>query len=70
MAIFVDFEEEDVEPPQDGQPPQWRETVTVTEAPAHAAENETDEQREETSKSVVRGDANKTSATKALGCYP
>ncbi|KAK4453762.1 hypothetical protein QBC34DRAFT_395002 [Podospora aff. communis PSN243] len=68
MAVFVDFEEEDVEPPQDGQPPAWRESVAKADSasPARGLDNEGDEAQ----RPKVSEDVNMTSVTKALGCYP
>jgi hypothetical protein len=70
MAVFVDFEEEEIEPPQDGQPPLWREAATATDWSARGTENDAGEQHGEAQRPKVREDANKTSVTKALGCYP
>jgi hypothetical protein len=79
MAVFVDLEEDDIEPPQDGQP-LWNGgldavKVAAVNANGGAASNasngsSTGNQREEAHGLVVRENPNRNSMTQALGCYP
>ena len=86
MAVFVDLEDEDIEAPQNGQPPRWTANgsdmddmvkaaakAAVVAAPSTSEPNNgTYKHREEEAQGppAVRENPNRNSMTKALGCYP
>ena len=86
MAVFVDLDEEDGEPRQDGQPPWTGPVAAVKPVPVLVAAtssiplgngnggastvNAAAKQREEGNGPAVRESLNQNSMTQALGCYP
>ena len=81
MAVFVDLDEEDHEPPQDGKP--WNGPIdAVKPVPATTASlglpgdggtspsNAAGKQRGEAHGPAVGESLNQNSMTQALGCYP
>ena len=82
MAVFVDLDEEDHEPPQDGKQP-WNGPIdAVKPVPLTTASlglpgsggtstsNAEGKQREEAHGPAVGESLNQNSMTQALGCYP
>lgn len=86
MAVFVDLEDEDIEPPQNGQPPRWSADgndmvkaaakAAVVAAPSTGVGSEPNngaykhQEEEAQGPLAVRENPNRNSMTKALGCYP
>ena len=65
MALFVDLEDDDVEPPQDL--PNGRPAWENADKPGVMHKTERDDGGKDT---AGREDPNRTPATAALGCYP
>lgn len=85
MAIFVDLDDEDNEPQQDGQPPLWNGLADAhaVKPPVTAASSSlpgdggighishaVGNQHEEVHGLAIEGHLNQNSMTQALGCYP
>jgi hypothetical protein len=81
MAVFVDLDEEDNEPPQDGQPwngpidavkpvPVARASLGLSGSGGASTSNAAGMQREEAHGPAVGESLNQNSMTQALGCYP
>ncbi|KAK4219604.1 hypothetical protein QBC37DRAFT_409328 [Rhypophila decipiens] len=84
MAVFVDLADEDIEPPQNGQPPRYpiddvvkaaaKAAVVAASSTANKFEPKEDETQriseEEAQRLPVRENPNRNPMTRALGCYP
>jgi hypothetical protein len=68
MAVFVDLDEEENEPPQNG-PSVWNGLVDPVK-PMPAAAVATASAREEAHEPAATENPNRNSMTRALGCYP
>lgn len=79
MAVFVDLGDEELEPPQEGQP-LWKGPVDVVKplpasaasqaGPGPATTDNPGNQPEEPQGLAVRENPNQNTMTQALGCYP